>query len=460
MNVTRARHTVPVRAWFALAAIVTFFLVISAVLGSIVLFGAGDDTAQDRIARTGRSVDEGADSWHDPGFRAAASSALADDGVTLVLYEGGVELDQLGAVPEQGAADQVVRRVAVAGTDPPLTAEISTPVDGDDPLPAILRATALIGGIAAAVSLAFGRPFVRSLTAVRRAASRVAEGEMEPELDRSRITELDDLNRAFTAMTSELDRSLAQQAELEQERRLFIAAIAHDLRTPLFSLRGYLDGLRSGVANSPEQRARYLAIASDKAETLDRLVADLFDHTRLENLDPAMHIEPLDLTDLLGRLVESLRPQAVAAGVGLLLHDPGHRCQVQADRDQLARAATNLVENAIQYTPSGGRVTVTCGTDGDGAWFTVTDTGPGIAAADLPHLFLPLYRGHNGSGNAAGSGLGLAIAKRIVEAHGGDLRAANAPSGGATFTTTIPSALPVPPAAAPNPSSAQPGGWS
>src|SRR3546814_10802486 len=102
-------------------------------------------------------------------------------------------------------------------------------------------------------------------------------------------------------MTVELNRSLEQQAEVEQERRMFIAAIAHDLRTPLFSLRGYLEGLETGVADTEEKRSRYLSIASEKAKSLELLVADLFDFTRLEYLDQSLHRTQPDLAELLTR---------------------------------------------------------------------------------------------------------------------------------------------------------------
>jgi signal transduction histidine kinase len=223
---------------------------------------------------------------------------------------------------------------------------------------------------------------------------------------------------------------------------MFIAAIAHDLRTPLFSLRGYLDGLDTGLADTPERRARYLAVAKEKADTLERLVGDLFDYTRLEYREQSLDRQPLDLVDLLGELVDGLRPRAEAEDVALVFRSPGSpgsACLVDADRHQLARAVDNILDNALRYTPAGGRIDVTCGTRGGAAWFTITDTGPGIAADDLPHLFQPLYRGDHGHRpGTGGTGLGLAIAHRIVTAHDGTLVAANTPTGGARFTATLP----------------------
>lgn len=443
------RRTLSVRGWFALAAVTTFVLVVITVLASVLLLGVSDVTSADRLSRAAAVLRDGADRWDDPAWIGATAEALDGDDVSFVLYEGGVEIARspgLGGTPGAGQTtdgpggdDAIVRSIEVAGTEPPLTARLSTPVDGDDPLPAILRATAVIGAIAAAVSLAFGRSFIRPLGAVRQAARRVTEGDMAVTLPRSRITEVDEVIGAFEAMTSELDRSLAQQASLEQERRLFIAAVAHDLRTPLFSLRGSLEGLETGLADTPEKQARYLGIARAKARTLDRLVAELFDYTRLEYLDQSMHTEPVDLAELLHDLVDGLRPQTEAKGLTLELWPHDHSVPIDADREQLTRATTNLLDNAIAFTPSGGRVDVTCGTTADAAWFTVSDSGPGIDPEDLPHLFHPLYRGVHGQGAATGgAGLGLAIAHRILTAHGGTLVAGHAPGGGAVFTATVP----------------------
>ncbi|WP_116998259.1 sensor histidine kinase [Desertimonas flava] len=444
------RRTLPVRVWFALAAVTTFLLVVAGVLASVGLLGASDITSEERISSAVDTVREGGNRWHDDRWRAEAAAELADDGVSLVLTERGDEVfrslvdtggDDEGAedVWDADRGNGLVRYVDITA-DPPLTAQLYTPLRGDDPVPGIVRAALFISLVAIAVALAFGRPFIRSLRAVQHAARSVAEGDMAVALPRSRITEVDEVNTAFAAMTTELNHSLEQQAALELERRLFIAAIAHDLRTPLFSLRGHLDGLESGVADTPEKRERYLAIVNEKARTLDRLVAELFDYTRLEYLGPAMERTALDLAELLEDLVDGLRPQADANDVRLELFPHDHSCPIEADREQLARAVTNVIDNALRHTPAGGRIDVACGIGDDRAWFTVSDTGPGIDPKDLPHLFQPLYRGGADHGTAPeGAGLGLAIAQRILVAHHGTLEAGNNEHGGAVFTASLPS---------------------
>jgi signal transduction histidine kinase len=448
------RRPLSVRGWLVLAAVSTFLVVIPAGLVIIYVFGFGEDEPQDSAAHAATVLREGADRWHDPAWQEATAADLGDDEVQFVLFEDGDELyrstDDLAtdgaASPTAGRPwdadrdDGVVRFVEIEGTEPRLTAEIYTPLDDDDPLTTALFAAFLIGTGGAAVALAFGRPFVRPLRAAQGAVRKVTDGDLTAALPRSRVTEIDDVSTAFGAMTTELHRSLEQQAALEDERRMFIAAIAHDLRTPLFSLRGYLDGLDTGLADTPERRARYLAVAKEKADTLERLVGNLFDYTRLEYREQSLDRQPLDLADLLGELVDGLRPRAEAKDVALAFRSPGHACPVDADRHQLARAVDNILDNALRYTPAGGRIDVTCGVRGGTAWFTITDTGPGIAADDLPHLFQPLYRGDRSRGaGTGGTGLGLAIAHRIVTAHDGTLVAGNTPTGGASFTATLPS---------------------
>lgn len=433
MTFRTGHRTLPVRAWFALAAITTFVLVVVVVLASVQLFGVADRSSQDRLDDASAQLERSVARWRDPAWQAEAAKDLARDDVDFVLLDDG-EVIHRSTSENERPGDFATRLLEVASA-PTHTARVSTPLRDDNPMSGVLRATLFIGLVAAAVSIAFGRPFVRSLRAIRQAARRVAVGDLAGTLPPSRITELDEVNDAFDQMTTELDHALAQQAELEQGRRLFISAIAHDLRTPLFSLRGYLEGLEAEVADSPEKRARYLAIASAKAQTLDRLVADLFEYTRLEYLDQALQVEPLDLVELLSDLLEGLRPQADAKDLRLVLLPHEHSIPVRADREQLVRAVTNLVDNAIRHSPAGGYVDLSCGCDPEAAWFSVKDSGPGVRPEDLPHLFHPLYRGGVDQGAA---GLGLATAQRILEAHGGSLEVANAATVGAVFTGHLP----------------------
>jgi len=290
----------------------------------------------------------------------------------------------------------------------------------------------------AVVAWFLDRAVLKPLAATSRAADRVAVGDHQIVLPDSRVREVAHVNSAFTRMSAALNASLLQQSGLEQERRLFLGAIVHDLRTPLFSLRGYLEGMETGVTDTPEKREHYIAVAKEKADALERLISDLFDYTRLEYLDLVPTREPLDLGALLRHIAEGMRPQAEAKSVELALDGPAAPTVIDGDAHLLTRAVENLLDNALRHTPAGGEIRLGWRREARRAVFSVADTGPGIAPKDLPHLFTALYRGEiSRNRRTGGAGLGLTIAQRILAAHGGDLTAENQPTGGARFTGSI-----------------------
>ncbi len=289
-----------------------------------------------------------------------------------------------------------------------------------------------------AIAVFTARAVQRPLAILSRAAHRVAVNDLAVTLPVSPVREIADVSAAFATMGAALSASLIRQAEIEQERRLFISAIVHDLRAPLFSLRGYLEGLEQGLAATPEKAAKYTAICRERADALARLIDDLFTYARLEYLEQPPVYAPFDLGELLRNTAETLHPQLQAKGIVLLWDGPAQPCHVSGDANLLARAVGNLLDNARRYTPEGGTIRVRWQSFGDHAEFTVADSGPGIKAEDVPHLFAPLYRGE-GSRNrqTGGAGLGLTIARRILLAHDGDLSVANGPHGGAVFTGSL-----------------------
>jgi signal transduction histidine kinase len=272
-----------------------------------------------------------------------------------------------------------------------------------------------------------------------RAADQIAGGHLDVRLPPSRAREVAEVATALMGMSSALRAALQRQATLEEERRLFVGAIAHDLHTPLFVLRGYLQGLENGVVTSPQKVAAYIAECRAKVDALARLITDLFAYTKVEYLDQALQLEPLDLGALLRQTLAGLQPLAAETDLVLRLDGPTAPCPIRGDRHLLTRAIENLVDNALRHTPAGGEIGVSWGAEGQRFVIWVADTGPGIAVQDLPHLFTPLYRGESSRNReTGGAGLGLAIARRIMQAHGGDLTAANRATGGAVFTASLP----------------------
>jgi signal transduction histidine kinase len=284
----------------------------------------------------------------------------------------------------------------------------------------------------------FGRTVVRPLSATHQAARQIAAGNLDVAVPSSRVREVAEVNTAFVAMSDALRESITHQATMEQERRLFIGAVVHDLRTPLFSLRGYLEGFAKGLANTPEKQARYLAIAQERTAALERLVSDLFDFARLEYLEQGARRAPLDLVSLIQRAIEAARPRSEAKEIEVHLVAPPSPAPITGDEHLLARALENVLDNALRHTPTGGRVVLTYTATATEVAVSVADNGPGIPAEDLPHLFTPLFRGEKSRNrHTGGAGLGLTIAQRIFRDHGGDLTVHNAPGGGAVFTGKI-----------------------
>ncbi|MDI4649812.1 sensor histidine kinase [Cohnella hashimotonis] len=301
---------------------------------------------------------------------------------------------------------------------------------------------ALAGALLAAVFLGYGlrRWIVKPLEAMGRGAREIAGGDLDVALPDSRIREIAEVRDGFEAMVAGLRQSLADREALEEERRFFIGAIAHDLRTPLFALRGYLEGLEQGIAASPEQAKKYVTVCQDKAGQLDRLVSDLFAFVKTEYPLTAHAGDSLDLGEEVRRAVEGVRGAAHAKEISVVAEPPGNGpILVRGDAHQLSRAFGNLLDNAVRHTPPQGTVVVRCRPEGERILVIVMDTGSGFAPEDLSRVFEPLYRGESSrSRDTGGAGLGLAIARRIFRAHGGDLIAANRPGGGAELAGWIP----------------------
>jgi len=295
---------------------------------------------------------------------------------------------------------------------------------------------AIVAGLLAAfvlVGIAMRRYLLKPLERMGQAARQIASGHWDVELPESRVTEIAEVGDGFKVMVDGLQQSYRKQAALEEERRFVIAAVAHDLRTPLFALRGYLDGIDQGIAESPEKLAKYVAVCKEKSAQVDRLVEDLFTFAKLDYAEAELDRQEVDLSAMLESAIDSLRPLAeqkhVAVQAGLAARGI---CTLRGDAHLLERAVTNLLDNAVRHTPPQGVIDVRAERDAEGVSITVRDTGPGFSEEELEHAFDPLYRGEASRNRATGgAGLGLTIAQRIIRQHGGTLAAGNHPDGGA-----------------------------
>jgi two-component system, OmpR family, sensor kinase len=259
-----------------------------------------------------------------------------------------------------------------------------------------------------------------------------------------RRDEIDELGQIFSDMADRIYQQIQQLKQTDQLRRELIADVSHDLRTPLTSLQGYLEtlSLKEGALSAEEQRT-YLGIATAHSEQLGKLIAELFELTKLNSQEMSPHLEPFALSELVQDVVQKLTLVAERKQVQLEAHSPADLPFVSGDIGLIERVLENLIENAFRYTPQGGTVTVSL-TLGNGMIITqVTDTGCGISPDDLPHIFDRYYRVGNGQRErSTGAGLGLAITKRILELHGSVIGVQSVVNKGATFSFHLPVAQP------------------
>jgi PAS domain S-box-containing protein len=233
-------------------------------------------------------------------------------------------------------------------------------------------------------------------------------------------------------------RDVTELRQTERLRRELTANVSHELRTPLTSIKGFAETLLDGAMREEETARRFLSIINSETDRLVKLVDDLLDLSLLESRRVTLDPKPVDLGGLVTHTVDKLRPIAAHSQLTLVQSAPPG-IVVFADADRLEQVLTNLVDNALKYTPPGGRVEVQVAAVNGEVEVVVNDTGKGIRPEDLPHVFERFYRSDRSrTRGSGGTGLGLAIVKHIVEAHGGRISVSSRPNEGTTFTVTIP----------------------
>ena len=286
-----------------------------------------------------------------------------------------------------------------------------------------------------AVTLLAGRRLARPIHALTTAVQRMEAGDRTARVPMKgrRQDEVGRLAHAFNAMAVSME-------ENERQRQAMVSDIAHELRNPLTNVRGYLEGAQDGLVPLDDA---LIASLLEESTLLGRLVDDLQDLALADAGRLHLHPEPIDAAELVEQVAAAHRPAAAVAGVTIAAEADGP-VGIHGDPGRLRQALGNLVGNALRYTPSGGAVTLAAAAGPDGAaTITVADTGAGITAEHLPHIFERFYRADaSRSRETGGSGLGLAITKHLVEAHGGTIEARSTQGAGATFTIRLPQADP------------------
>jgi len=296
---------------------------------------------------------------------------------------------------------------------------------------------------AATLSLALAallaRSIMASLARIQAATARIASGDLEARVTVDMHDELGELASGINTMASRLADVAHRERRVEQSRRELVAAVSHDLRTPLAALQATIEAITDGVVTDEETIVRYLRTMHAGTRELSRLIDDLFQLSRIEAGALTLVREPMGLADVVSETLERMGPQAEACQVTLSGSAAPDLPLVSLDARHIGRVLVNLVDNALRHTPAQGQVDVSARREGAVVRVDVVDTGHGIAPEDLPRVFERFYRGEmSRSRESGGAGLGLAISKGIVEAHGGAIWAEAREPHGARLSFTLP----------------------
>jgi len=234
-------------------------------------------------------------------------------------------------------------------------------------------------------------------------------------------------------------QDLTEMHRLQTMRQDFIGNVSHELRTPLASLRALVETLRDAAQQDPAAAKRFLDLMDTEVDALTQIVQESLELSRIESGRAPLRLSPTPVSEVILPVVERLRPQAERAGVTLHCTLPDGLADVLADEERVRQAVSNLLHNAIKFTPPGGEIQISAEQVADELVISVRDTGVGISSEDLPRVFERFYKADRAR-SSSGTGLGLAIAKHIVQGHGGRIWAQSTEGRGSTFSFSLPTA--------------------
>ncbi|MBP5974503.1 HAMP domain-containing histidine kinase [Brasilonema sp. CT11] len=282
-----------------------------------------------------------------------------------------------------------------------------------------------------AVSILTSRIIIRPLLTMEKAMQAFAGGDLTARAPHISIPEINRLASSFNHLAISLQG-------IEERRQELTSDMAHELRSPITVIHGYLEMLNTGMTQMTAEIQRQM---SEEAERLIRLVDDLLELSKVETGYLPLRLQPLPLAPIFKKIVTTFRAASLQANCQLQLRIPNHLPPVYADRDRIKQILINLIGNAITYTPN-GTVTIRAWLQGDYVWIAVTDTGIGIAQEDLPKVFERFWRADpSRNARTGGNGIGLAITKRLVQLHNGKIEVESELGKGSMFRFSIPRAV-------------------
>jgi signal transduction histidine kinase len=303
-----------------------------------------------------------------------------------------------------------------------------------------LSAEALIAVI---VGLLVSRGLSAPLHELAAVTDRMSGGDLSTRAPVRSKNEIGQLARQFNHMAERLEASFSELSAERDALRRFIADASHELRTPITALKNFNDLLQGVAMDDPDARAEFLAESQVQIERLEWITGNLLDLSRLDAGLVALDVTDHDVGDLIQAAVSSFKALAHEKQIALTTHLPASPSTLRCDRARIELALSNLLDNAIKFTPPGGQITVGGKETDEAVRLWVRDSGVGIDSEDVPHIFERFYRGRHGpedkgSRRHSGSGLGLSIVRSIVQAHGGAVSVESAPGAGSTFTIALP----------------------
>lgn len=296
----------------------------------------------------------------------------------------------------------------------------------------LIACTSIVSGIIV-------RSVFKPLEELHQATEKIMSGDLDYEIQYKKNNEMGRYCQAFEQMRVQLKQSLRRQAALEQSRKELIASISHDLRTPLSSIRGYVEGLEDGIVRDREKFNRYIAVIKNKTEYLDNQIESLFQYSQLELSGGIHDLNRCNSEEMLEAILEPYMVEFTDSKIRLEIVRPFPKVELLAAENSLHQVFDNLIANAKRYVGESGVITVKANTDDRYLTVSVADDGVGIPREDLPHVFEQFYRAEKSrSRQYGGAGLGLAICKKVIEDHGGTIRVESIPNTITTFSFTLP----------------------
>ncbi|MEF2244474.1 sensor histidine kinase [Paenibacillus sp. IITD108] len=296
------------------------------------------------------------------------------------------------------------------------------------------------------------RSIIKPIQSLKTAALRIKDGDLSYQLldstncknFASGVNEIEQLSIAFEEMRVRLKSSIDQSLQYEENRKQLLSHISHDLKTPISAIKGYIEGILDGIANTDEMRERYLQTIYRKAAHMDQLIDELFLFSKLDLHTVAFDFKPVELVRYLDHFMEEQQFELEKSDIALSFSSENiDQLMISADLEKLNRVLNNILNNCVKYLEFDDnnlphRVQVRLKQDEHFAVIEIEDNGPGITEDDLPFIFDRFYRAEKSrNSETGGSGLGLAIVKQIVEGHNGMVTARNARQG-AIFTIKLP----------------------